>query len=69
MKVKTTDPYDEDGYYETSIWLDGGESGKTYHNLYLSDGAEIYIEGDPAEFVPSEKIADIDYKEYYEKYH
>lgn len=69
LKVKTTDPYDEDGYYETSIWLDGGESGKTYHNLYLSDGAEIYIEGDPAEFVPSEKIADIDYKEYYEKYH
>lgn len=69
LKVKTTDPYDEDGYYETPIWLDGGESGKTYHNLYLSDGAEIYIEGDPAEFVPSEKIADIDYKEYYEKYH
>lgn len=68
LKVKTTDPYDEDGYYETSIWLDGGESGKTYHNLYLSDGAEIYIEGDPAEFVPSEKIADIDYKEYYGKY-
>ncbi len=69
LKVKTTDPYDEDGYYETSIWLDGGESGKTYHNLYLSDGAEIYIEGDPAEFVPSEKIADIDYKEYYDTYH
>lgn len=69
LKVKTTDPYDEDGYYETSIWLDGGASGKTYHNLYLSDGAEIYIEGDPAEFVPSEKIADIDYKEYYDTYH
>lgn len=69
LKVKTTDPYDEDGYYETSIWLDGGESGKTYHNLYLSDGAEIYIEGEPAEFVPSEKIADIDYKEYYDTYH
>ena len=68
LKVKTTDPYDEDGYYETSIWLDGGESGKTYHNLYLSDDAEIYIEGEPAEFTPSEKIADIDYKEYYEKY-
>lgn len=68
LKVKTTDPYDEDGYYETSIWLDGGESGKTYHNLYLSDDAEIYIEGEPAEFTPSEKIADIDYKEYYGKY-
>lgn len=69
LKVKTTDPYDEDGYEEPSIWLDGGESGKVYHNLYLSEGTEIYIEGDPAEFVPSEKIADVDYTEYYENYH
>lgn len=35
LKVKTTDPYDEDGYYETSICWDGGESGKTLPQTLL----------------------------------
>ncbi len=67
INTTTTDPYAEDGYFQNQIWLNDYESGNCYHNLYIPEGSEIYIEGeDAALFTPSEEIADIDYTDYYE---
>lgn len=70
IKTTTTDPYAEDGYFENQIWLEDYNVGNCYHNLYIPEGSEIYIESfDPVVFIPSEEIADIDYTDYYEKYY